>query len=150
MRANMTTRNIDLSPWTLSIGSSDRVIHKLVSIWKESVATWSRYYPRMFLEGLRKTKKTLVTVGSVVAECRARALLLLDRLDRPFRCVPVLSYWTGMPMSFNNSRNTSSATLTLPPYSQCTNCKLRNNPEIEHISVSVWYPCFITYNLRLV
>jgi hypothetical protein len=35
------------------------VIDKLERIWKEVVIAYLRYYPGIFLEGLRKTMKTL-------------------------------------------------------------------------------------------
>jgi hypothetical protein len=47
---------------------------ELEKIWKEAVVAWYGYYRRIFLEGLRKTTKTLGIAG-VPAEIQTKHLL---------------------------------------------------------------------------
>jgi hypothetical protein len=43
-------------------------------IWKEAIVAQSKYYPRIFLEGLKKTTKNTVRTAGVAAETRTEHL----------------------------------------------------------------------------
>jgi hypothetical protein len=48
---------------------------KLERIWKEVVMNYPRYYPGIYLEGLRKIMKTLVRIASIPVESETKHLL---------------------------------------------------------------------------
>jgi hypothetical protein len=48
---------------------------KLERIWKEVVMAYSRYYPGIFLEGLKKIMKTLVRIACIPVESETKHFL---------------------------------------------------------------------------
>jgi hypothetical protein len=51
------------------------MIEELERIWKHAVVAKSKYYPAFFLERLRKTMKTSISIAVVPAEIRTEHLL---------------------------------------------------------------------------
>jgi hypothetical protein len=47
-------------------------------MWKEVVMASLRYYPRIFLEGLRKTTNNLIRIADVLAEIQTEDFLNKD------------------------------------------------------------------------